>query len=119
MTRTTPPSVAGMILSPAERARALTASLRDGPDLTGAACKGMAPLFDDHIDGETHEDTQARMVAARAVCARCPILATCRSAADGMDETLKAGMWAGDAYEHRETRRIRESRKRARTAEPP
>ena len=93
--------------------------LLDGPDLTGAACTGMAPLFDEHLDGETHEDTQARMVAARAVCARCPILATCRGAADGMDETLKAGMWAGDAYEHRETRRIRESRKRARDAEPP
>lgn len=112
MTRTTPPSVAGMILSPAERARALAASLLDGPDLTGAACKGRAPLFDEQGPHEPPETYEARLHDAQDLCRSCPVLDRCHAAAEGMDAHLRAGVWAGAPYEHSETRRQRRSAER-------
>ncbi|CAM5344231.1 WhiB family transcriptional regulator [Corynebacterium variabile] len=95
MTRANPPSVAGMILSPAERARALTAAVLDGPDLTGAACTGHAPLFDEPGPREPPEAVDARMDAARAMCTICPVIARCATVADGLTDYQRAGMWAG------------------------
>lgn len=104
MTRSTPPSVAGLILGPAERAHALTRAVLDGPDLTGAACTGRAPLFDEQDPWETPEAYTARMDTARAVCRTCPVREKCAAVAAGLTDHQRAGVWAGDVLEHRETR---------------
>lgn len=120
MTRTSPPSVAGLVLSPPERARALAAALLDGPDLTGAACTGHAPLFDEIIEGESAPARHRRTQAAQALCRTCPALDQCAATAEGMDATQRAGVWAGVWWEHQETRRARVVRENAaRPAEPP
>ncbi|MDZ7917590.1 MAG: WhiB family transcriptional regulator [Rhodococcus sp. (in: high G+C Gram-positive bacteria)] len=62
------------------------------PTLSGAACAGRAPLFDDEIVGETAERREARHRIATSICGRCPVQPQCRAAA-GDHHAL--GIWAG------------------------
>lgn len=107
-----PPSVAGVILSPQERARALTGALFDGPDLRGAACKGHARLFDEPENHASPDAEQARLNAARALCDHCPVRAPCAAVAAGLTDSQRAGVWAGTVYESSDARRARLYRER-------
>ena len=72
----------------------LLAALAPAEGMAGAACVGLAPLFDSDVDGETSEARTARHDRARAVCARCRVRAVCRSSLDTLPpETV--GVWAG------------------------
>lgn len=62
------------------------------PTLSGAACTGRAPLFDDEIDGETEEQREARHYVAASICRSCPVQPECRAAAG---EHHALGIWAG------------------------
>lgn len=50
------------------------------PRLDGAACAGMAPMFDDEIDGESPDSRAVRLARACTVAA---------------DEHQATGLWAG------------------------
>ncbi|MBD8057230.1 WhiB family transcriptional regulator [Rhodococcus ruber] len=63
------------------------------PRLTGAACGGRAPLFDDELSGETTENRSVRLAAAARICSGCPVRSACRTAAREQDHPT--GMWAG------------------------
>ncbi|YCN53424.1 WhiB family transcriptional regulator [Rhodococcus erythropolis] len=62
------------------------------PTLSGAACTGRAPLFDDDIDGESVEHREARHHTAAAICRHCPVQPQCRAAAG---DHYALGVWAG------------------------
>jgi hypothetical protein len=62
------------------------------PRLDGAACAGMAPMFDDEIDGETPDSRAVRLAHARTICARCMVRSACTVAAA---EHQATGLWAG------------------------
>ncbi|MHD0278842.1 WhiB family transcriptional regulator [Rhodococcus aetherivorans] len=68
------------------------------PRLTGAACAGRAPLFDEHIDGELELDRHARLDAARHICHGCRVQSACRAAA--LEQDHPAGVWAGRLRNH-------------------
>lgn len=62
------------------------------PELSGAACTGLAPLFDDELPGESDEQREARHRDAAGICHRCPVQARCRVAAT---EHHALGVWSG------------------------
>jgi WhiB family transcriptional regulator, redox-sensing transcriptional regulator len=67
------------------------------PRLSGAACVGKAPLFDDRLDlgdheSESDEERDARHREARKICRCCPVRPPCGTAAG---EHESAGIWAG------------------------
>lgn len=64
--------------------------------LTGAACQGMAPLFDAYVDHETTEQREYRHHRAKTICLRCPVRAECTVAATEHDA---AGIWNGRLQE--------------------
>lgn len=66
--------------------------------LTGAACAGRHPLFDDRIRGEPPEDQEARHHRARAVCAGCPIRNNCATVAHQLPADQRTGIWAGHLW---------------------
>lgn len=72
----------------------LLAGLVD-PDLTGAACVGLAPMFDAELADETTTDRRARVALAAKVCARCPVFAGCETAAQ---TGRPSGVWAGQLH---------------------
>ncbi len=61
--------------------------------LTGARCKGKAPLFDSLIPGETEEARHERLSWATGQCQRCPVRQACTQVAD---ESSVHGIWAGE-----------------------
>ncbi|WP_395704747.1 WhiB family transcriptional regulator [Rhodococcus ruber] len=63
------------------------------PRLTGAACAGRAPMFDDELFGETTENRSARLTAAARICRGCPVRSACRTAV--LEQDRPVGMWAG------------------------
>ena len=70
-----------------------------------AACgPATAELFFDQ-PGETTEQRYARILAAKAVCARCPVQATCREYAITSNEPY--GVWGGLAEQERQRERRR------------
>lgn len=60
--------------------------------LTGAACAGMAPLFDAYLDDESTEQREYRHHRAKTICLRCPVRAECTVAATEHDAS---GIWNG------------------------
>lgn len=62
------------------------------PALSGAACAGRAPLFDDEIDDESAEQREARHHVAASICRSCPVQPGCRAAAG---DHYALGVWAG------------------------
>ncbi len=73
---------------------ALLAALGPVEGMAGAACRGLAPLHDFEVDGESSEDREARHDRARAVCARCRVLEVCRASLDSLPPQT-VGVWAG------------------------
>ena len=70
-----------------------------GPDLPGAACAGLAPMFDGYIDHEPAEDREQRQREAREVCQTCPVRAGCltrREQLERGDLSNPEGVWAGE-----------------------
>ncbi|MDF2805444.1 MAG: WhiB family transcriptional regulator [Cellulosimicrobium sp.] len=64
-----------------------------------------------HPEGETGKARQDRVVAAKAVCADCPVLATCLEYALARGEQY--GVWGGTGEEERaELRRVERLRRR-------
>ncbi|MET8872934.1 WhiB family transcriptional regulator [Nocardia sp. NPDC004604] len=66
--------------------------------LVGAACAGLAPMFDiDPLPGEDNEQHAERISDAAHVCRNCPVLDSCRIvAAELVRDAI--GVWA--ATEH-------------------
>jgi hypothetical protein len=73
---------------------ALLAALAPAEGMAGAACRGRSPLHDSTVDGETADERHARHELARAVCARCRVLDTCRASVDTLPPHTE-GVWAG------------------------
>lgn len=66
-----------------------------GPDLGGvAACRGMAPTFDDEVPGETAAERVARHHEAVGVCTTCPVNRACAAARHQLGRDA-GGVWAG------------------------
>lgn len=66
------------------------------PQLGVTPCSGLAPMWDDEIDGELPDDRIRRLAAARAICRRCPVRIECDTEAQASPYT--EGMWAGFGY---------------------
>jgi WhiB family redox-sensing transcriptional regulator len=64
------------------------------------ACLGMDPEMFFHPDGERGPRRRARINAAKAVCATCPVLQKCRSHALASNEAF--GIWGGLTEEERQ-----------------
>jgi WhiB family redox-sensing transcriptional regulator len=62
------------------------------PRLTGAACRGRAPWFDDYVEGESIGARSERLAAAERICIGCPVRSACHTAAG---EHQATGVWAG------------------------
>jgi len=73
---------------------ALLAALGPSEGMPGAACVGLAPLFDLDVDGETGEDREARHGHARGLCGDCGVLEVCRASLDTLPAAT-VGVWAG------------------------
>ena len=71
------------------------AALATDVGLDGAACTGLAPLFDAEVDGETPTDRGARHERAQAVCEQCRVLEVCRASLDRLPPRTD-GVWAGN-----------------------
>jgi hypothetical protein len=46
-------------------------------NVTGALCRGRAPLFDDTVPGEKPAERRARLASAAELCAVCPARTNC------------------------------------------
>jgi len=73
---------------------ALLAALGPADGLAGAACTGLAPLFDLDVDGETEEDREVRHGHARGLCGDCRVLEVCRASLNTLPPQT-VGVWAG------------------------
>lgn len=73
------------------------AELLAGPDLRGLrpACAGRSPLFDLEVVGESSDERDERLAAARAVCSACAALEPCRAIRDNPPSGL-VGVWGGE-----------------------
>jgi hypothetical protein len=58
-----------------------------------ALCAGMAPMFDDELDGESAGWRKNRIALAQRVCAQCPVSADCRREAK---KQVNEGVWDGE-----------------------
>lgn len=63
------------------------------------ACRGADTLLFFHPDGERGSARRRRQAAAKAVCARCPVLERCRQHALRVHEPY--GVWGGLSEEER------------------
>lgn len=70
----------------------LTALL--GPAVTGASCRGRAPLFDLDLPFEPAEQREQRHAMALALCRGCPARAACAAALASSPPAV-TGVWAG------------------------
>ena len=68
------------------------------PRLEGAACAGLAPLFDPRETNESDAEWTTRRDGAIRVCQRCPIRAACATVAAEIPRTTHAGIWAGNVH---------------------
>ena len=68
------------------------------PRLQGAACAGMAPLFDAPGPHDDPEWTNARLERCRAICRCCPIKSACAAVVAEMPKNKRSGIWAGHNY---------------------
>lgn len=91
--------------SDAHRLPQIPAELADIIDtrLTGAACRGYAPLFDARATQETEIAFEARAHHAANLCRHCPVQNACHQAAQELEPQHRAGIWAGIAYDHNGT----------------
>ncbi|WJJ11505.1 WhiB family transcriptional regulator [Prescottella equi] len=76
------------------RARAALEGIYD-ERLRGAACVGRHELFDAELDYELAEARSKRHRAAQAICARCPVIASCHQIAHVHADSI-SGVWAGE-----------------------
>lgn len=65
------------------------------PRLDGAACGGMAPMFDPREPGEPKDEWEARRNEAVHICGHCPIQTTCAEIGAEIPKTTPAGIWGG------------------------
>lgn len=65
------------------------------PNLEGAACTGMAPLFDARGKHERLLDAEDRHDKAIAICHTCPVLRRCGRALLDLPLGQREGIWAG------------------------
>ncbi len=65
------------------------------------ACRAVDPELFFHPEGERGPRKERRESAAKAVCARCPVLASCRAHALAVREPY--GVWGGLTEDERES----------------
>ena len=65
-----------------------------------AACRGADPALFFHPEGERGPSRRQRDLAAKAVCARCPVIVECAAHALAVREPY--GVWGGTSEEERE-----------------
>lgn len=68
------------------------------PELAGAACTGMIPLFDEIVDGETEKHRDYRHRAALRICQTCPVIQNCQDIFDQLPKGQQFGVWAGTLH---------------------
>ncbi|MBD8505531.1 hypothetical protein HT102_03370 [Hoyosella sp. G463] len=68
---------------PIDAVRLLELMLADQPAMPHAQCRGRAPLFDSHIDGETSEQRLNRHTQARKLCQQCDHRIECSQSIGG------------------------------------
>lgn len=62
-------------------------------------CRGMSPEIFFHPEGERGSARRLRDLAAKEICARCPVLEACREHALAMREPY--GVWGGMTEDER------------------
>lgn len=65
----------------------------------GAACHGLWRFFDPRDEREPDDVHAARVKAAQAICATCPLKAACHEYASNARPKDRAGVWAGVSYD--------------------
>jgi predicted nucleic acid-binding Zn ribbon protein len=70
-----------------------------GPNLPNAACKHLAPLFDDTIPGETDPQRHQRHNKAQTICRTCPAKTQCQQERE-TNPDLGPGIYGGQLYEN-------------------
>lgn len=65
-----------------------------------ARCRGMNPAVFFHPDGERGHARARRAEYAKAICAVCPVVQTCRTYA--LDRNERFGVWGGVSEEERD-----------------
>lgn len=65
------------------------------PNLDGAACTGMAPLFDAPAKNEPLHQLEDRHDQAREICGMCPVRIQCGRALLDLPLGQREGIWAG------------------------
>lgn len=84
-----------------------------GPDLPHAACKGLSPLFDDTVHGETDTQRHQRHHKAQTICQTCPIQTQCLNTRQTTPD-LGTGIYGGRLFENTpEQRRLDREAERA------
>ncbi|KMV14863.1 hypothetical protein ACT17_28335 [Mycolicibacterium conceptionense] len=65
-----------------------------------ARCRGMNPAVFFHPDGERGHARARRAEYAKAICAECPVVQTCR--AYSLERNERFGVWGGVSEEERD-----------------
>lgn len=75
---------------------ALAELLVDPQWLPGAACRGLAPLFDAEVRGETEQQRTDRHADAIECCFWCGARTRCADLAEQLPRAQRRGVWAGE-----------------------
>lgn len=67
-------------------------------DLWAAACRGLAPAFDEQAVWEQDDRFIERYAYAARLCAGCPVMEQCRNKVMSLEEQQRLGIWAGVPY---------------------
>lgn len=82
-------------------------SLSGVPSLPGAACRGLAPTFDDPDGNEPAPDVEHRRTVALALCGQCSALTRCRQWLESLPANQRpSGVVAGTVVESPTTRKV-------------
>ncbi|WP_341257069.1 hypothetical protein [Gordonia malaquae] len=73
--------------------------LRDAPDLRGASCAGLGPLYDPDVPAEAlgYPTREARRAAVEDLCVGCPVRARCWQWSSSIGENRVTGPTASTA----------------------
>lgn len=72
----------------------LATVLTGAPTLPEAACRGMAPMFDAELPGETVDERESRLGLAVRTCRSCPELGACTGLLAGLPARHQVGVMA-------------------------
>lgn len=80
------------------RGRSLLEEIGASPKLGGAACAGLAPLFDARGEDESRVGYLSRFRKAEAVCATCAVFEACEEGVMAEEPGKRSGIWAAKRF---------------------